>query len=151
MDASPSASSKAYPLRESWACAGSSATFPDKSASAYNKMHSGVKRVDVQACRVSLMNNKKRLAPGRLHQRLVHLWSFSVWIYFKRPINKWLHALRNGENGRLLQTSASTSCNLVHFPCSLLGERSNCSLDDPGTQDIFFGAIFWILFLHKAK
>lgn len=47
-------------LREPWECAGSSAFFPDKSASAYNKTHSGVKRVDVQACRVSLINNNNK-------------------------------------------------------------------------------------------
>lgn len=148
MEALPSASSKAYTLWEShervW-------DHPPFSQTKGPQLTTRRTLVDVQACRVSLINNKKRLAPGRLHQRLAHLWSFSVWIYFKRPINKCFHALRNVENGSLLQTSVSTSCKLVHFPCSLLGERSNCSLDDPGTQDIFFGAIFWILFLHKAK
>lgn len=113
-------------LREPWVCAGSSAFFPDKSASAYNKTHSGVKRVDIQACRVSLINNKKRLAPGRLHQRLAHLWSFSVWINFKRPINKWFHAFKKW---RKWKTTTNKRVYLLQFgPFPLLPSRRKIQL-----------------------
>lgn len=45
------------------------------------------------------------MAPGRSYQSLQHLQSSSIWIYFKQSINKWFHAIKNGEKRRL-QTCA---------------------------------------------